>query len=379
MNLRKITILTLAILLSLPMAGQRRKRITRKPKPEPVVEEPQEDPRITNMRTMTQQIIIIDSVVTDKDKFLASIQLSPESGQLMQTSSFFNNKQNGTLYINELRNKVYFSQQVDTLKQIFTSDKLGEEWSRPQRLKGINNGIIEAAYPFMLTDGVTLYFAGKGEESIGGYDIFMTRYDSRSGNFLKPENIGMPFNSDANDYMYAIDETIHIGYFASDRRQPEGKVCIYIFIPSDTRKSYDSSVVSEEQMRNLANITRIADTWGDGTERKAAIERIKKKYATPTSNSEQIANENNEVEIADFHSNEAKLLYKKLIKEKNSLDIVNARLKELRSEYHKANENERSKMKHEILKLENEVFVLNANVKKLAKATRNAEINNKTR
>jgi len=361
------------------MAGQRRKRITRKPKPEPVVEEPQEDPRITNMRAMTQQIIIIDSVVTDKDNFLASIQLSPESGQLMQTSSFFNNKQNGTLYINELRNKVYFSQQVDTLKQIFTSDKLGEEWSRPQRLKGINNGIIEAAYPFMLTDGVTLYFAGKGEESIGGYDIFMTRYDSRSGNFLKPENIGMPFNSDANDYMYAIDETNHIGYFASDRRQPEGKVCIYIFIPSDTRKSYDSSVVSEEQMRNLANITRIADTWGDGTERKAAIERIKKKYATPTSNSEQIANENNEVEIADFHSNEAKLLYKKLIKEKNSLDIVNARLKELRSEYHKANENERSKMKHEILKLENEVFVLNANVKKLAKATRNAEINNKTR
>ncbi len=374
MSLRKITILTLAILLSLPMAGQKRKRTTRKPKPEPVIEEPQEDPRITNMRSMTQQIIFIDSVVTDKDQFLASIHLSTESGQLMLTSSFFNNKQNGTLYINELRNKVYFSQQVDTLKQIFTSDKLGEEWSRPQRLKGINNGITETAYPFMLTDGVTLYFAGKGEESIGGYDIFMTRYDSRSGNFLKPENIGMPFNSEANDYMYAIDEANHIGYFVSDRRQPEGKVCIYIFIPSDTRKSYDSSVFSEEQIRNLADITSIADTWGDGTLRKAAIERIKKKHAAPTPKSEHLGGKNKEVE---FHSTEAKFLYEKLTKEKDSLDVVNARLTELRSEYHKANANEKNKIKHEILKLENNVLVLNANIKKLAKATRNAEINNK--
>ena len=63
MNLRKITILLLAILLSLPMAAQKRKRNTR-PKPAPVVEEPQEDPRITNMREMTQQIIIVDSIVS---------------------------------------------------------------------------------------------------------------------------------------------------------------------------------------------------------------------------------------------------------------------------------------------------------------------------
>ena len=78
MNLRKITILLLAILLSLPMAAQKRKRNTR-PKPAPVVEEPQEDPRITNMREMTQQIIIVDSIVVNKDQFLASIRLSSRS------------------------------------------------------------------------------------------------------------------------------------------------------------------------------------------------------------------------------------------------------------------------------------------------------------
>ena len=354
MNLRKITILALAVLLSLPMAAQKRKRVKPKAKPVPVIEEPQEDPRITN-------------IVTDKEQFLASIRLSSESGKLMPTGTFFNNQQQGCLYINEMGNKVYFSQPVDTLQQLFTSDKLGNEWSRAQRLTGISEGISEASYPFMLADGVTFYFAGKGEESIGGYDIFVTRYDSRSGSFLKPENIGMPFNSEANDYMYAIDETNRIGYFASDRRQPEGKVCIYIFVPSETRKTYDGAVYSEEQIRNLADITSIADTWG-------ALERIKQKYAAGTS----VEKTNNKGKATvNFQSKEAKSLYPELVEQQSKLDTANARLTQLRQQYHTANTNGRKVLKNEILKLEAEVVELNANVKQLDKAIRNAEIKSK--
>ena len=375
MNLRKITILLLAILLSLPMAAQKRKRNTR-PKPAPVVEEPQEDPRITNMREMTQQIIIVDSIVVNKDQFLASIRLSSECGQLMNTGAFFRNQLQGTLYLNEMGNKVYFSQPDGHQQQLYTADKLGNEWSKPQPLQGLSEGIDEASYPFMLTDGLTFYFAGKGEESIGGYDIYMTRYDSRSGSFLKPENIGMPFNSEANDYMYAIDEANRIGYFVSDRRQPEGKVCIYIFIPSDTRKTYDNSKYTEEQIRNFADIASIADTWGNGTERKAALDRIKSKYATHDVPG-QLVSTGDAASAVEFHSKEANSLYQKLLKEQNALDIVNSSLDMLRQKYHKANASERNRMKSEILKLEEQALQLNASVKQLTKATRNAEINSK--
>lgn len=375
MNLRKITILLLAILLSLPMAAQKRKRNT-KPKPAPVVEEPQEDPRITNMREMTQQIIIVDSIVVNKDQFLASIRLSSECGQLMNTGAFFRNQLQGTLYLNEMGNKVYFSQPDGHQQQLYTADKLGNEWSKPQPLQGLSEGIDEASYPFMLTDGLTFYFAGKGEESIGGYDIFMTRYDSRSGSFLKPENIGMPFNSEANDYMYAIDEANRIGYFVSDRRQPEGKVCIYIFIPSDTRKTYDNSKYTEEQIRNFADIASIADTWGNGTERKAALDRIKSKYATHDIPG-QLVSTGDAASAVEFHSKEANSLYQKLLKEQNALDIVNSSLDMLRQKYHEANASERNRMKSEILKLEEQALQLNASVKQLTKATRNAEINSK--
>ena len=70
-------------------------------------------------------------------------------------------------------------------------------------------------------------------------------------------------------------------------------------------------------------------------------------------------------------------LYQKLLKEQNSLDIVNSRLELLRQKYHQANANERRQMKSEILKLEEDAIQLNANVKQLDKATRNAEINSK--
>lgn len=375
MNLRKITILLLAILLSLPMTAQKRKS-NKKPKPAPVVEEPQEDPRITNMREMTQQIIIVDSIVVNKDQFLASIRLSSECGQLMNTGAFFRNQLQGTLYLNEMGNKVYFSQPDGHQQQLYTADKLGNEWSKPQPLQGLSEGIDEASYPFMLTDGLTFYFSGKGEESIGGFDIFMTRYDSRSGSFLKPENIGMPFNSEANDYMYAIDEANRIGYFVSDRRQPEGKVCIYIFIPSDTRKTYDNSKYTEEQIRNFADIASIADTWGNGTERKAALDRIKSKYATHDVPGQMVST-GDAASAVEFHSKEANSLYQKLLKEQNALDIVNSSLDMLRQKYHKANASERNRMKSEILKLEEQALQLNASVKQLTKATRNAEINSK--
>lgn len=46
----------------------------------------------------------------------------------------------------------------------------------------------------------------------------------------------MPFNSPANDYMYAIDEFNNIGWFASDRYQPDNKVCIYVFVPNSSKK-----------------------------------------------------------------------------------------------------------------------------------------------
>ena len=379
MNVRKIAILSLVFLLPLSLEAQKKKkRVVKKP----VVEEPQEDPRITNMREMTQQILIIDSIVTDKDKILPHLRISPDAGSLMKTSDFLGKPGLGYAFVNEMGNKAYFSLPDDSLRQqLYTSDLLGDEWSRPQLLKGVSEGIAEASYPFMLTDGITLFFAGKGEESIGGYDIFFTRYDSHNGCFLQPENIGMPFNSEANDYMYAIDEYNKIGYFVSDRRQPEGKVCIYFFVPSETRKTYDTSAYTEQQLRDLADITRIADTWGKGSERKAALARLKG-ISTQKTGTTQIPNSNAQLVIndaltysstKDFRSKEAAALYQQLVKARQQLTDLTEQLEKLRNYYQKAEKTDKASLRRDILQAEADEQQLTERIRSLEKLVRNAE------
>ena len=387
MYIKKTVILTIALLLSLSMSAQKRKKHVVK---KPVVEEPQEDPRITSMREMTQQIIIIDSIVADKDQLLSQLRLSDETGRIVSSVDFFGEGDSTTVFINEMGNKAYLSQPDDSLhQQLCSSDLLGGEWSKPQLLKGISEGISEAAYPFMLADGTTFYFAGKGEESIGGYDIFMTRYDARSNSFLKPENIGMPFNSEANDYLFAIDEYAHIGYFVSDRRQPEGKACLYIFIPKESRKTYDPIVYTEAEIRGFADISSIADTWGNGEERNAALAR----YYDISINSLKAANTNSQPEdntiasqelvindaltyssTKDFRSREAAVLYKQLIEARQQLCSLNGQLEKSRSYYSKATGAEKQSLRREILQAESQVIQLNSQIQTLEKETRNAEI-----
>jgi len=383
MKLRTVTTLTLILLLPLALCAQKKKkRVVKKP----AVEVQKEDPRITNMREMTQQIIFVDSIVTDKNQFLTHLRISHESGTIMCPKQFLNKSQDDStsVFINEMGNKAYFSLPDDSLyQQLYTIDKLGGEWSRPMAIQGISEGISQAAYPFMLNDGITFYFAGKGEESIGGYDIFFTRYDSHSSRFLKPENIGMPFNSEANDYMYAIDEYNRIGYFVSDRHQPEGKVCIYVFVPSDSRKTYDLSAYTEQQMRGFAAISCIADTWGDGKERQAALTRLKNIGATGkdtraglTADTDQLLVISDALTYSsakDFRSREAAALYEQLVTARKQLSTLNKELDSARDDFAKANASDREGLKKEILLGEEEALQLAERIKTLEKQARNTE------
>ena len=235
----------------------------------------------------------------------------------------------------------------------------------------------------MLTDGITFYFAGKGEESIGGYDIFLTRYDSRSGSFFKPENIGMPFNSEANDYLYAIDEFNRIGYFVSDRRQPEGKVCIYIFVPSESRKTYDSSIYTEQQIRDFADIISIADTWGNGSERKTALARLKSINNVKSSTEEKsnvssglfVINDALTYSSAmDFRSTKAAELYQELVNTQDRLAVVEAELTKARDLFPKASATDRRSLRQKILQMEKEQQQLYLLIPSLEKDIRKEEI-----
>lgn len=383
MKIRKIAIIALALLAPVSMQAQKKKVVVNRP-PVVVVEEPQEDPRITEMREATQQIVFIDSVVVAKDDFLSIIRLNPESGKLDAYDQFFRSEGHpeSYVYINEMGNKCYFSDEnANSQMRLYTLDKLGEEWSDPLALKGIYDGISETNYPFMMTDGTTFYFAAKGKESIGGYDIFVTRADTENGQFLKPENIGMPFNSEANDYMYVIDELSNIGYFVTDRRQPAGKVCVYMFIPPTSRHIYNSDAYSDAQLRGYADISRIANTWGKGTERKLALERLKaigKSSAAKQSKSSISFIINDRVtytDISQFQAPESPDLYRELQSTRKQLKETEQLLEKSRNFYAKAKPEDKRVLRTEILDAERQFVRLTNDVKTLEKRIRQSENN----
>lgn len=184
-----------------------------------------------------EDIAILDSVVVNKNEFLRYYKFSSELGTLMQERIKLNARQSQdkVIYTTQRGDRLCFSDSLQGNMDIFSSFKLLDSWSAPVSISNAVNTGANENYPFLLLDGVTLYFASDGENSIGGYDLFITKYASTTQDFLVPENIGMPFNSPANDYMMVIDEQQRTGWFATDRNQPAGKVMIYKFIPNETK------------------------------------------------------------------------------------------------------------------------------------------------
>lgn len=336
----------------------------------------------------TERVVFIDSIVTDKATFLDALKISPESGSLTSFAKFFGtNDSLGCVYLSELGNKIYYSaptqlgKGADSRKsRIFTSDLLGGKWSKAVQIKGLNED-EDQDYPFMLSDGVTLYYGARGEESLGGYDIFVTRYDADSKTFLKPENIGMPFNSPANDYLYAIDEINNLGWFVTDRSQPAGKVCIYIFVPNALRNTYDTEAYSEEELKGLARISNIAATWGDTALMADARERL-----------EQVMNEKQEVIkpkdfdfvinddltytlIAEFRSPEAQKMAAWWKEGQEQLAKNKETLQQLRDAFAQGNESRKQQLRQQILTMEQAYEKLYYGLEEQEVKIRNTEIN----
>lgn len=253
--------------------------LTRKKQPTTHEEALLETVRKSQLRLQaTEQVTFIDSVRLPKDKVLKQIRLSEESGTIMGYADFFKTDKDSacTLFQNELANYIVYAE-ADEKGHLRLKDKslIGGEWSMERQLKGFDEQEKDNFnYPFMLSDGITLYYAAECEESIGGYDIFMTRYDADEQQFLAPENIGMPFNSPANDYLMVIDEFQQLGWFVTDRNQPADTVCLYTFIPSETRRIYNEETVGKKKLASLARIACIQDTWTDMAAVSEAMRRL---------------------------------------------------------------------------------------------------------
>ena len=380
-------ILLAALLVILPSSvdAQKKKSATKaKVKQKTTVVDNELEQRLESMRGFTQKVMFIDSVVVSKSKLLSSLNIPDEAGSIQAYNKFFNttDQPNSIVYLNQLRNKCVFSKFTDGGWDLYSKEMIGEKWSNAVPLKGLDilGDDVDINWPFLLSDGTTLYFAAKGEESIGGFDIFMTRYDETTQSYLKPENIGMPFNSIDNDYFFIVDEYDGIGWFATDRNQPEGKVCIYSFIYNNVRENYVVDEYTPEQLRQLSEIHSISQTWTSNQARLDALEQLtavyKRKFTQKKKNDFEfvINDELTYTTLTDFRSVEAAEMYvnlNELLRKKNKLD---SSIERARIAYPTARQAHREQYKQQLLAAEKQSEKYETDIKNLSKKIRRIEL-----
>lgn len=321
-----------------------------------------------------EDVAVIDSFVVNKSDFLKAYKISKEAGALYHDDAI-----SGTAYQTEMGNKVIYGNKENDKTQLYSRVRLLDGWSEPEPLSSLNEqGNVN--YPFLMSDGVTLYYASDGEGSLGGYDIFVTRYDSEDGNYLRPDNIGMPFNSPANDYMYAIDDFNNIGWFASDRYQPKDTVCVYVFVPNASKEVYNYEQTDEQTIVDAASLRTIRTTWKDenkirsGKQHLAALIYAKESEQKQTDFTLIIDDTAVYHRWNDFRSDEARKLYRQLVQKQKDYDTLKKSLDNKREQYAQGNSTQKQNLSPSILELEKRTEQLLKEMDQLSINVRNEEI-----
>lgn len=110
---------------------------------------------------------------------------------------------------------------------IYYSQFYQGKWTNPKPVINANSKGNEMS-PFLHPDGNTLYFASDGIPGMGGYDIFMCKKIDR-GEWSDPVNLGYPINSEKNEISFVVSTDGKKGYISTDREGGFGGYDIYVF------------------------------------------------------------------------------------------------------------------------------------------------------
>lgn len=109
----------------------------------------------------------------------------------------------------------------DIYKSAINNDgTLGEAMNLGQKV----NTEGQEMFPF-ISDNGTLYFSSNGHLGLGGMDVFFTK--EIDGKIAPIRNVGLPVNSNADDFAFRINEETGEGFVSSNREGGQGSDDIY--------------------------------------------------------------------------------------------------------------------------------------------------------
>ena len=301
--------------------------------------------RALNMRNMmerVERIEILDSLTVDADEFFRHYRLSPDAGVLLPGDEAGVPSATVAFRPQCAREILWAAADSTGAGTLYGADILDDGTVERIAPLEIDIDATSAGFPFLMPDGATLYFAAEGPESLGGYDIFMTRRNA-DGEYLQPQNIGMPYNSPANDYMLAIDEAAGIGWWATDRNAPEGKVTIYEFVPSAMRVNVAPDAPDIADRARISSVAATQDPDKDYNALRRRAAEMARAAATRGNAADapafEIAMGDGRVctSMSDFRNPEARRAMENLLGIDDEIRAISSDLASLREKYRGGN------------------------------------------
>lgn len=126
------------------------------------------------------------------------------------------------------RSVYYSARSEDGVRNLYRTQWEDSLWSTPALINESLTTAGDEIYPMLSHDGKMMYFASSGLYGVGGYDLYYSVWDEGTSSWGTPLNMGFPFSSPANDFLFTCTSDGKYCVFASDRECPKDSVCIYV-------------------------------------------------------------------------------------------------------------------------------------------------------
>lgn len=155
------------------------------------------------------------------------------------------------MYAPEGREILYWSaEDSDGTRNLHTSTLQDTVWTVPTLINENLTSVSDEIYPLLSADGRHMYFSSEGLYGVGGYDLFVSDWDEETGEWSDPENLGFPYSSPADDFLFYNTPDGKYTIFASNRDCSEDSVWVYVM-------EYDNMPIRREVV-DPAELSQIA-------------------------------------------------------------------------------------------------------------------------
>ena len=133
-----------------------------------------------------------------------------------------------SLYAPDWNDVLYFSAEGPSGTRDIMMTMLDDTvWTVPVPVVELSDQSADEIYPMLSPDGRTMFFASDGLYGVGGYDLYKSVWDEQRQKWSAPQNMGFPYSSPADDFLYVESEDGDYALFASNRECGRDSVYVY--------------------------------------------------------------------------------------------------------------------------------------------------------